>query len=161
MLVLAAALLIARGMYLSSVPDSKLPAEAAAAMFDTLVRFIRDTLRALFAAGLVVAAGAFLTGPSVSAVRTRAAISGSLGWLRRTGEMHGVRTGPVGQWTYEHRVLLRAGAVALAAVVFVFSGPPSIAEVVLIVVLLLVALGLIELIGRPPALPADHPELAD
>jgi hypothetical protein len=161
MLFLAAALLIARGMYLSSVPDSKLPAEAAAAMFDTLVRFIRDTLRALFAAGLVVAVGAFLTGPSVSAVRTRSAISGSLGWLRRTGEMHGVRTGPVGQWTYEHRVLLRAGAVTLAAVVFIFTGPPSVAEVVLIVVLLLVVLGLIELISRPPVLPADHPELVD
>jgi hypothetical protein len=161
MLFLAAALLIARGMYLSSVPDSKLPAEAAAAMFDTLVRFIRDTLRALFAAGLVVAAGAFLTGPSVSALRTRSAISGSLGWLRRTGEMHGVRTGPVGQWTYEHRVLLRAGAVSLAAVIFVFSGPPSVTEVVLIVVVLLVALGLIELIGRPPVLPAGHPELVD
>jgi len=161
MLVLAIALLIGRGIYLNSVPDSKLPADAAAAMFDTFVRFIRDALRALFALGLVVAAGAFMSGPSVSAVRTRSAISGSLGWLRRTGEMHGVRTGPVGQWTYEHRVLLRAGAVALAAVVFVFSGPPSITGVVLIVVLLLVALGLIELIGRPPALPADHPELAD
>jgi hypothetical protein len=161
MLFLAAALLIARGMYLGSVPDSKLPAEAAAAMFDTLVRFIRDTLRALFAAGLVVGAGAFLTGPSVSAVRTRSAISGGLGWLRRTGETHGVRTGPVGEWTYEHRVLLRAGVVTLAAVVFVFSGPPSITEVVLIVVLLLLVLGLIELISRPPVLPADHPELVD
>jgi hypothetical protein len=161
MLFLAAALLIARGMYLSSVPDSKLPAEAAAAMFDTLVRFIRDTLRALFAAGLVVAAGAFLAGPSVSAVRARSAISGSLGWLRRTGEMHGVRTGPVGQWTYEHRVLLRAGAMTVAAVVFVFSGPPSITEIVLIVILLLAVLGLIELISRPPVLAPDHPELAD
>ncbi len=161
MLFLAAALLIARGMYLSSVPDSKLPAEAAAAMFDTLVRFIRDTQRALFAAGLVIAAGAFLAGPSVSAVRARSAISGSLGWLRRTGEMHGVRTGPVGQWSYEHRVLLRAGAVTVAAVVFVFSGPPSITEVVLIVILLLAVVGLIELISRPPVLAPDHPELAD
>jgi hypothetical protein len=162
MLVLAIALLIARGMYLSSVPDSKLPADAAAAMFDTLVRFIRDALRALFAVGLVVAAGAFLTGPSVSAVRTRSVISGSLGWLRRTGEMHGVRTGPVGGWTYAHRLLLRAGAVTVAALFFVFLGPPSVAEVVTIVIVLLVVLGLIELIGRPPAVSAaDHAKLAD
>lgn len=161
MLVLALALLIGRGIYLNSVPDSKLPADAAAAMFDTFVRFIRDALRALFAVGLVVAAGAFLTGPSVSAARTRSAISGGLGWLRRTGEMHGVRTGPVGAWAYAHRVLLRAGAVTLAAVIFVFSGPPSVGEVVLIVVLLLVVLGLIELISRPPVLPAVPPKLAD
>jgi hypothetical protein len=155
MLILAIALLIARGIYLNSVPDSKLPADAAAAMYDMLVRFIRDALRALFAVGLVVAAGAFLTGPSAAAVGIRSAFSRSLGWLRRTGEMHGVRTGPVGLWIYAHRVLLRAGAVAVAAVIFVFSGPPSVTEVVLIVVVLLVALGLIELIGRPPVEPVQ------
>ena len=154
MLVLAIALLIARGIYLNSVPDSKLPADAAASMYDTLVRFIRDALRALFAVGLVVAAGAFLTGPSATAVGTRSVFSRSLGWVRRTGEMHGVRTGPVGKWTYAHRVLLRAAAVAVAAIVFVFTGPPSVTEVVLIVVLLLVVLGVIELIGRPPEQPA-------
>lgn len=154
MLVLAVGLLVARGIYLNSVPDSKLPADAAAAMYDTLVRFIRDGLRTLFALGLVVAAGAFLTGPSAAAVGTRTLFSSSLGWLRRTGEMHGVRTGPVGEWTHAHRVLLRAGAVTVAAVIFVFSGPPSVTEVVLIVVLLLVVLGLIELIGRPPAEPS-------
>jgi len=161
MLVLAIALLIGRGIYLNSVPDSKLPSDAAAAMFDTFVRFIRDALRALFAVGVVVAAGAFMTGPSVAAVGTRSAISRSLGWLRRTGEIHGVRTGPVGAWTYAHRVLLRAASVALAAIIFVFSGPPSVTEVVVIVVLLLMVLGVIELIGRPPAQPVAPPKLAD
>jgi hypothetical protein len=66
-------------------------------------------------------------------------------------------TGPVGQWTYTHRKGLRIGAVALAALIFVFWGEPTVLVVILIVVLLLVVLGLIELIGRPPA----HPELAD
>jgi hypothetical protein len=129
-------------------------------MYDTLVRFIRGALRALFALGLVVAAGAFLTGPSAAAVGTRSVFSRSFGWLRRTGEMHGVRTGPVGEWTYAHRGLLRAGAITVAAVIFVFSGPPTVTEVVLIAVLLLVVLGLIELIGRPPAEPAVPRKLA-
>lgn len=155
MLVLAVGLLVLRGMYLSSVPDSKLPADAAAALFDTIVRFIRDSLRALFAVGLVIAAAAFMTGPSTAAAGTRRSISSGARWLRRTGEMHGVRTGPVGRWTYEHRKALRAGAVALAAVVFVFSGPPSVTEVVLIVIVLLAILGLIELIARPPGRPAE------
>jgi hypothetical protein len=43
--------------------------------------------------------------------------------------------------------------VALAALIFVFTGRPTSADVILIVVLLLVVLGLIELIGRPPAQP--------
>jgi hypothetical protein len=43
--------------------------------------------------------------------------------------------------------------VALAALIFVFWGEPTAPVVIVIVVLLLVVLGLIELIGRPPAQP--------
>ncbi len=72
MLVLAAGLLIFRSIYLNSVPSNVLPADAAAVLFDTLVRFIKEGLRALLVIGLVVAAAAFLTGPSAGAVRIRA-----------------------------------------------------------------------------------------
>jgi hypothetical protein len=155
MFVLAAGLLIARGIYLSSVANSKLPADAAAALFDTLVRFIRDGLRTLLVVGLVVAAAAFLTGPSVSAVRTRGAFSAGLRWLRERGELHGARTGPVGQWTYAHRKALRAGATGAVVLIFVFWGRPTAAVVAGLAVALLVALGLIGLIGRPPAPPTS------
>jgi hypothetical protein len=153
MLVPAAGLFIFRGIYLNSVPSSKLPADAAAALFDTLVGFIKEGLRTVLVLGLVVAAGAFLTGPSVTAVRTRGAFAHGLGRIRQ-GEHAGVRTGPAGAWTYAHRKALRISAVALAALVFVFWGQPSAAVVIVIAVLLLVVLGLIELIGsRPPARP--------
>jgi hypothetical protein len=151
MFVLAVGLLIFRGLYLNSVPNSKLPADAAAVLFDTLVRFIRAGLRTLLVIGLVVAAGAFLTGPSATAVRIRGSISSALRWLRERGEVAGVRTGPVGQWTYAHRKALRIGAATIAVLVFVFWGRPTGAVVIGIAVLLLVVLGLIELIGRPPA----------
>jgi hypothetical protein len=153
MLVLAAGLAIARGIYLNSVPSNVLPSDAAAALFDTFIRFIKFGLRALLAIGLIVAAGAFLTGPSVTAVRTRRAFGSGLSRVRRRGELAGLRTGPVGTWTYAHRKGLRISAVALVAVVFVFSGQPTALLVVLLVILLLVALGLIELIGRPPVRP--------
>jgi hypothetical protein len=160
MLVLGAGLLVFRSIYLSSVPNNVLPADAAATLFDTLVRFIKQGLRTILVAGLVIAAGAFLTGPSVSAVRTRKAFTSGLGWIRQSGEHAGVRTGPVGTWTYAHRKGLRISAVALAALVFVFWGRPTAVVVVVIAILLLVVLGLIELIGsRPPAQPATaaHP----
>ena len=160
MLVLGAGLLIFRGIYLNSVPNSKLPADAAAALFDTLVRFIKEGLRTILVVGLVIAAGAFLTGPSVTAVRIRGAFAQGFGWVRQGGARHGVSTGPVGTWTYAHRKGLRVSAVALAALIFVFWGRPTAAVVIVIVVLLLVVLGLIELIGAPPpAQPetAGHP----
>ena len=50
--------------------------------------------------------------------------------------------------------------MALAAVIFVFWGSLTVVVVIGIVVLLLVALGLIELIGRPPApaIPSAKPQ---
>jgi hypothetical protein len=156
MLVLAAGLAIARALYLNSVPASA-SADAAAAAFDILVRFIKTALRTLLVVGLVVAVGAFFAGPSAAAVRTRSAFSSGLGRLRRSGESAGLSTGPAGAWTYAHRHALRIGAVALAALIFVFWGQPTAAVTIVIAVLLLVALGLIELIGRPPPKPAPTP----
>src|SRR6266566_2972152 len=151
MLVLAAGLLIARNLYLNSVPASA-PADAAAAAFDILVRFIKAALRTLLVVGLVVAVGALFAGPSAAAVRTRSAFSSGLGRLRRGGE-----SGPASRWTYAHRHVLRIGAVALAALIFVFWGQPTAAVTIVIAVLLLVVLGLIELIGRPPPHHAQAP----
>jgi hypothetical protein len=153
MLVLGLALLIARGIYLNTVPNSVLPGNAAAVIYDTFVRFIKEALRTLLVVGLVVAIGAFFTGPSVTAVRSREAVKSGFDWIRRSGEHAGVTTGPVGRWTYAHRHALRIGAVALVALLFVFWGRPTAEVVIWLAVLLLVLLGLIELIGRPPARP--------
>jgi hypothetical protein len=154
MLVLAVALLIARSIYLNSVPQSVLPSDAAAALYDTLVRFIRDGLRILLVIGLVVAAGAFLAGPSTAAVRTRRGVKSGIDWVRARGEEHGLRTGPVGTWVGAHKTLLRAAAVGVAVLIFVFWGQPSLAVVIWLVVLLLVVLGLIELLAGPANRPA-------
>jgi hypothetical protein len=159
MLVLGAALLIARTIYLNSVPPSTLPTDAASVLFDTFVRFIKTALRTLLVVGLVVAAAAFLSGPSATAVKTRGAFRSGFTWIRGRGERHGMSTGPVGEWTYSHRHALRIAAVGLFALIFVFWGHPTAAVVILLVVLLLVVLALIELIGRPPAptAPAETP----
>jgi hypothetical protein len=62
-----------------------------------------------------------------------------------------VSAGPVGEWTATHKTVLRVGCVAVAALIFIFVGQPTVGLVILLVVLLLVALGVIELLGgRPP-----------
>jgi hypothetical protein len=154
MLVLGIALTIARGVYLNSVPSSVLPSDAAGVLYDTLIRFVREALRALLVVGLIVAAGAFLTGPAAAAVSIRRAVRSGIGRVRDLGERRGLRTGPVGDWTATHKTVLRVAAVALVALIFVFVGEPTLALVIWLVLLLLVALGVIELLGGRPPLPA-------
>jgi hypothetical protein len=154
MVVLAIGLLIARTIYLNSVPSSVLPTDAASAAYDALVHFLKQGLRVVLAVGLVIALGAFITGPSRAAVRTRAALGSGITWLRNLGERRGMHTGPVGEWTYRHRALLRIGALTLVALILVFWGQPTALSVILLVVILLILLGLIELVASPPAEPA-------
>ena len=149
MLVLAIALQIGRAVYLNSVPGNVLPADAAGAAFDAMIHFIKVSLRVVLVVALVVAMGAFFTGPSRTAVRTRLALKSGMEWIRNFGERRGVSAGPAGQWTYQHRHVLRIGAVALIALIFAFLGEPTVLTVIVLVIVLVVLLGLIELIGRP------------
>ncbi len=72
MLLLGVLLALARTWYAETTPADILTAQAAGDVFDTFVRFLRTSLRMVAVLGLVVAIGAFLTGPTSAAVRTRA-----------------------------------------------------------------------------------------
>ena len=89
MMLLAIGLAIGRTVYLNKVPASVLPPEAAAVVFDTFVRFIKQGLRVIMAIGLFVALAAFFTGPSVTAVRSRNGLKRAFAKMRGTGERAG------------------------------------------------------------------------
>jgi hypothetical protein len=148
MVVLALALTIFRSIYLDAVPASVLPHDAAAVLYDTIVRFLRLGLRTILVLALVVAAGAFLTGQSVTAVRTREGLARAIAWLQGRA---GFSTGPVGAWVYANKRALRIGAVTLAALVLVFWGRPTGKVVLGLTLALLVVLAIIEFLGRRPA----------
>jgi hypothetical protein len=150
MLGLALSLAVFRTIYLDAVPAAVLPHDAAAVLYDTIVAYLRLGLRTVGVLALVVAAGAFLTGPSVTAVRTRQSLTGGIGRLRGGAEHAGWRTGPVGAWVYANKQLLRIAAVTLAALALVFWGQPTGKTVALLAGLLLVTLALIEFLGQPP-----------
>ena len=154
MVVLALGLAVFRSVYLDAVPAAVLPHDAAAVLYDTIVRFLRLGLRTILVLGLVVAAGAFLSGQSVTAVRAREGLSNAIGWLAGGAERAGFSTGPVGTWVYANKKALRIGAVALAALALVFWGRPTGKVVLGLTLALLVVLALIEFLGRRPAHPA-------
>jgi hypothetical protein len=147
MVVLALGLVVFRSIYLDAVPASVLPHDAAAVLYDTIVRFLRLGLRTVLVLSLVVAAGGFLSGQSVTAVRTRQGVGRAIGSLQGRA---GFSTGPVGGWVYGHKRALRIGAVALAALALVFWGLPTGKVVLGLTLALLVVLAVIEFLGRPP-----------
>jgi hypothetical protein len=160
MAVLALALAIVRAVYLNSIPADELPRDAAAALFDGLVRFIRDGLWVIFAICLVIAAGAFLTGTSGAAATVRRTASAGIG--RLGGHWRGrLQASPAGVWAGEHKTWLGAGAVALTVIIFLLWGSLSVASVAWAVLVLLVMLGLIELIGgaKPAPMAAPRPRV--
>jgi hypothetical protein len=156
MVVLALGLAIFRSVYLNALPTA-VSHDAATVMYDTLVRYLRLGLRAVLVLALVIALGAFLTGPSVTAVRTRNSLARGIGWLRGRAESVGLRTGAVGTWVYAHKQALRTGAVAIAGLALVFWGQPTGKVIILLAVLLLIVLGLIELLARPTETTAGTP----
>jgi hypothetical protein len=149
LLVLAVGLLVARGLLVGAVPPAGAP--AAAAGFDMVVRFLRDSGRALLVLALVVALGGFLAGSSDTAVGIRRWFAGLLHKIRGGPSA----TGPVATWVRPHMRGLRIGAIALAVLIFVFLERPTGAAILLIATGLLVLLAAIEFLGRP-----DGPDVA-
>jgi hypothetical protein len=161
MLVLGVALALARSWYVGTTPANILNEQAAGDVFDTLVRFMRTGLRMVAVVGLVVALGAFLTGPSTFAVKTRATFEGGMGSLRGEAESAGWKTGRFGTWVYAHRRALQATTAILGGLVLVFWARPTgwvVLGIALVVVLLL---AVIEFLATPPvqvtAVPAGGP----
>jgi hypothetical protein len=159
MVVLALAIFLFRTIYLNELPLAVLTRDAAAVFYDTLVRFLRLGLRMVLVLGLVIALAAFFTGRSVTAVRARAGVSKGIGWLRGGAEQAGFRTGPVGAWVYTYKRVLWIAVIAIAALVLVFWDQPTGKVIIGITIGVLIALVIIEFLGRPPS--PEAPEMAE
>jgi hypothetical protein len=157
MVALAVGILLFRTIYLNALPLGVFDREAAAAFFDTLVRFLRLGLRTVLVFGLIIALAGFFTGRSVTAVRARAGLKSGIGWLRGGAESAGFRTGPVGAWVYTYKRVLWIAVIAIAALVLVFWDQPTGKVIVGITLAVLVVLVIIEFLGRPPSPIAPKP----
>ncbi|KAA9162584.1 hypothetical protein FPZ12_011015 [Amycolatopsis acidicola] len=146
MLVVAVGLMIARGILVNAVqPQASV---AAGDAYDIFVRYLRAGLRTVLAVGVVVALGAFLAGPSSTAVGLRRGVTRGIAWLRGSS---GLRTGSVGPWVHAHLNALRVALVAVAVLIFVFLDRPSGLTVGLIALVLLAFLGVVQLLDQPAA----------
>jgi hypothetical protein len=164
MLALGLGIALFRAVYLNALPLGVLNREAAASFYDTLVRFLRLGLRTVLVFGLIIALAGFFTGRSTTAVRARAGLTRGIAWMRGGAEKAGFRTGPVGAWVYTYKRVLRIAVLAVAALVLVFWDQPTGRVIIGITLGVLVALVIIEFLGRPPSPAAPEmpePETAE
>jgi hypothetical protein len=150
MILLGLGLNIFRTVYLNALPATA-SQPAAGVIYDTLVGFIRLSLRAILVVALAVALGAWLAGSSQAAVATRRGITRGSAALRHSGERAGMDTGRFGEWVYRYRTALRGATIGIAVLVYVLAAHPTGAWTLGVVVVAGVVLLVIELLGKPPA----------
>jgi hypothetical protein len=150
MLATAMALAVVRRIYLDGVPADVLPADAAAVLYDTFVRFLRQAIRAGALLGLVVAAGAFLTGPSVTATAVRRWLVAGFAWIRGALRNAGVGLDRATAWVASRARVLRVSVVVAAFAVLILQRYRTPELVGWLTVGVLVALAVIQFFATPP-----------
>jgi hypothetical protein len=150
MLVLGVGLNAFRSVYLNAVPTDQVPSAAAAAVYDALVASVRVALRAVLVVALAVAVGAWLGGSSASGVGARRGIARGAAVVRGRAEHLGLNTGPVGEFCFRYKAVLRGLVIGLGALVYVLASDPTPGWTLGVVIGVAVLLALLELLGRPP-----------
>ena len=151
MVLLGLVLNLVRPLYLDAVPTDVLPTDAAAVVYDQLIRFVRTALRAVLVIALALAITAFLLAPTGSGAALRTGITTTIGRMR---ERSGIARGPVSTFVATYRSFARVMVVALGVLAYVALDHPSGGDALVIVVLVVLGLLVVELVAGP-----RHPDV--
>ncbi|MDF1604541.1 hypothetical protein [Nocardioides sp. YIM 152315] len=150
MIVLGAVLNASREIYLNAVPTDQLPTDAAAAIYDTLVHFIRLNLRAVLVVALAIAFIAWITGPEGAPAALRRGATRTFGAVRQGGDRVGIDTGAFGVTLHAYRTPIRFAVLGGALLLYVLRDHPTGSFAIWLIVVAAVILLLVELLSRPP-----------
>ena len=157
-LVLLGGLGIGKQFFIGAVSPSIMPAGTATVVFDQVIELMNSTLVALTVLALLIAVGAWFSGPWRPARKIRRIGQDAEDTLRRTAERHGLSTGGFGSFLDRAASALRVIIVLGAVAILFLSRPITIGGVIWTLVGVLVLLLLIEVLRRPePAVPAPAP----
>ncbi|MFE9427154.1 hypothetical protein ACFYNO_29775 [Kitasatospora sp. NPDC006697] len=147
-LLLGIGLDVFRALYLDRLPaDVSQP--AAGAVYDALVRYLHAGVRLVVVLGLLVALGAWLSGPGRRAGSVRALWRAGIGAVRETAQRIGLRLGPVGRFVHRFKPWLDWGAVLVTVVVLLTWSYPTGLVLIWMAVVLLVVLAVVEFLDEP------------
>ena len=155
-LVLLGVLSWGRTTFLNQAATHKFDVGVAAAVWDTLLRFLKDDLRWMLLATVLVAFGAWVAGPARYAVwiRTKAVAAGRWLWDQARALTSAAGRGldgssgakKTGAWIAEHVKGLRILGVVIGGLVLLLSGNVSGWGLVILVIVLAAYLGLLQVV---------------
>ncbi|MEV6191946.1 hypothetical protein AB0M19_06050 [Streptomyces sp. NPDC051920] len=161
MIALLVALRVARQVFLDAavpVVDSQ---EAAAAVYDALVRFLRESVLVALVVSLTTVIAAYLRGPSRGARAVCSSTSEATETIARLMDWAGWESGGFGGWLRQHRAAV-TGAVAGAGLLALLLWPyPTLGialGVLLIGLIILSILAVLSAAARAPAFPTIWPD---
>jgi hypothetical protein len=154
MLLLGVALNASRIIYLDAIPADRVSPEAAAAVYDNLVWFIRLNLRALLVLSLAIAFIAWVSGSGRSAVGLRRGATRAIDRVRHGSDRAGLDTGRLGVFLDAYRVVIRVVILGAALLLYALADHPTGGFTLLLLVVAAVVLLIVELLARPPAVAA-------
>ncbi|MER6065339.1 hypothetical protein ABT167_30055 [Streptomyces sp. NPDC001792] len=146
-LLVAIGLVVARGYYLDHLPPQVQSRAAAEAVFDTLLRFLRVSLRTAIVLGVVIALGAYLIGPGRLPVAVRGYSDQTADSAARWAAGHHISAGRVGAYALAYRRAVTLLTLLIIALVFALWNHPTVLTVLLLVLVLLGVLALLALLA--------------
>ena len=157
MAVFAIALNLIRSYLISASAGHQLTPAAAQALFDTLLRFLREGIRVVFVVGLVVALAGWISGTSRPAVGLRRLIGRGYRWLEEGIRNRGWDFGEFGQWVAANKAVVQGviAAIGLLLLVIIMPGIWGVLAIVIIFGLLLVVVRTITLKPKVTPTPSD------
>ena len=157
-LVLLGGLGYVRTTFLHQASNHKFDVGVAAAVWDTLLRFLKQDLRWTLLACVVVAFGAWVAGPARYAVWIRMNVVAGGRWVAAqagamtsaTGRGLGSSSGAkkTGSWVSEHIKGLRTLGLVIGGLVLLLGGDFSGWDLVVLVIVVAAYLGLIQVVAH-------------
>jgi hypothetical protein len=159
-LLLLGALSTGRGIFIGQAAGGGFQAQGAAAVWDTVLRFLKADLRWTLLIAVLVAFGGWVAGPARYAVWIRRTTVAGARWVGAQAQELSSGAGRTGRalaessrvrrsagWILEHLNGLRIVGVIVAGLFVVFGGDLTGWSLLVIVIVLAVYLGLLQLVA--------------
>lgn len=147
-LFFAILLTVVRGIYLNGATTNGIPHDAAAAVYDAVVKLLQRSMRSILAFSIVVVVAAFFAGPSRLAVSFRARARNAALWLGQQSDTAGWTVLGPSRFVVEHKGGLRIVIAAVGFIVLFAWNRPTPMVILWLAVLVLLALATVEFLGR-------------